>query len=40
MPPESLPAPGAGNGMFVDANVFLRYLTNDVPEQADAVDAS
>ena len=25
--------------MFVDANVFLRYLTDDVPEQADAVEA-
>ncbi len=24
---------------FVDTNVFLRYLTNDVPEQADAVEA-
>ena len=24
---------------FVDTNLFLRYLTNDVPEQADAVDA-
>ncbi len=24
--------------IFVDTNVFLRYLTNDVPEQADAVD--
>ncbi len=23
---------------FVDANLFLRYLTNDVPEQADAVE--
>lgn len=23
---------------FVDTNLFLRYLTNDVPEQADAVD--
>ena len=22
---------------FVDANIFLRYLTNDVPEQAEAV---
>ena len=22
---------------FVDANIFLRYLTNDVPEQADVV---
>ena len=24
--------------MFVDTNLFLRYLTNDVPEQADAVE--
>lgn len=23
---------------FVDANVFLRFLTNDVPEQADAAE--
>ncbi len=23
---------------FVDANIFLRYLTNDVPEQAEAVE--
>jgi predicted nucleic-acid-binding protein len=23
---------------FVDTNLFLRYLTNDVPEQADAVE--
>jgi predicted nucleic acid-binding protein len=23
--------------LFADANVFLRYLTNDVPEQAEAV---
>ncbi|HOG47363.1 MAG TPA: type II toxin-antitoxin system VapC family toxin [Anaerolineae bacterium] len=23
---------------FVDTNVFLRYLTNDVPEQAEAVE--
>ena len=23
---------------FVDTNVFLRYLTNDVPRQADAVE--
>ena len=39
-PPTSAstsPAPEAP--VFVDANVFLRYLTNDVPEQADAVDA-
>ncbi|HZK48530.1 MAG TPA: PIN domain-containing protein [Thermoleophilia bacterium] len=25
--------------LFVDANVFLRYLTNDVPEQAEAVES-
>lgn len=24
---------------FADTNLFLRYLTNDVPEQADAVEA-
>lgn len=24
---------------FIDTNLFLRYLTNDIPEQADAVDA-
>jgi len=24
--------------IFADTNLFLRYLTNDVPEQADAVD--
>lgn len=24
--------------VFVDTNVFLRYLTNDVPTQADAVE--
>jgi len=24
--------------IFADANLFLRYLTNDVPEQADAVE--
>jgi len=24
---------------FVDTNLFLRYLTNDVPKQADAVEA-
>lgn len=23
---------------FVDTNLFLRYLTNDIPEQADAFD--
>ena len=25
--------------VFVDTNVFLRYLTNDIPEQADAAEA-
>ena len=24
--------------MFADTNVFLRYLTNDIPAQADAVE--
>ncbi len=24
--------------VFVDTNLFLRYLTNDIPEQADAVE--
>ncbi|MCP4397698.1 MAG: type II toxin-antitoxin system VapC family toxin [bacterium] len=24
--------------MFVDTNLFLRYLTNDMPERADAVE--
>ena len=24
---------------FVDANIFLRYMTNDIPEQAEAVAA-
>ncbi len=24
--------------VFVDTNLFLRYLTNDVPVQADAVE--
>lgn len=24
--------------IFVDTNVFLRYMTNDVPEKADAVE--
>ena len=23
---------------FVDTNLFLRYITNDIPEQADAVE--
>ena len=47
MPTDRPPAPTtgapAGGGrpadVFVDANVFLRYLTDDVPEQADAVEA-
>jgi predicted nucleic-acid-binding protein len=26
------------NTLFADTNLFLRYLTNDVPEQADAVE--
>ena len=26
------------NSIFVDTNLFLRYLTNDVPAQADAVE--
>jgi predicted nucleic-acid-binding protein len=25
--------------IFADTNIFLRYLTNDVPDQADAVEA-
>ena len=32
-------ASGATGPVFVDANVFLRYLTDDVPEQADRVEA-
>ncbi len=28
-----------GDLLFVDTNVFLRFLTNDVPEQADAAEA-
>ena len=24
---------------FADTNLFLRYFTNDVPQQADAVEA-
>jgi predicted nucleic acid-binding protein len=28
----------SSNPIFVDTNLFLRYLTNDVPEQADAVE--
>lgn len=29
---------GTAERCFVDTNVFLRYLTDDVPAQADAVD--
>jgi predicted nucleic-acid-binding protein len=29
----------AAERVFADANLFLRYLTNDVPEQADAVES-
>jgi predicted nucleic-acid-binding protein len=25
--------------VFVDTNLFLRYLTNDIPEQANAIEA-
>jgi uncharacterized protein len=25
--------------VFIDTNLFLRYLTNDIPSQADAVDS-
>jgi len=25
--------------IFVDTNLFLRYLTNDIPEQANAIEA-
>jgi uncharacterized protein len=25
--------------IFADTNLFLRYLTNDIPDQADAVEA-
>lgn len=28
----------ASEHVFVDTNIFLRYLTNDVPKQADAVE--
>ncbi len=30
--------PMRGETIFVDTNLFLRYLTNDVPAQADAVE--
>lgn len=38
-PPVSTSTRPAAAPVFVDANVFLRYLTADIPEQADAVDA-
>lgn len=28
----------ANKAVFIDTNLFLRYLTNDVPAQADAVE--
>lgn len=28
----------SSEAVFVDTNLFLRFLTNDVPEQADAVE--
>jgi predicted nucleic acid-binding protein len=44
--PTDRPAARAGQtatdptrSVFVDTNVFLRYLTDDVPEQADAAEA-
>ena len=34
------PGEGSGRGVYlVDTNVFLRFLTNDVPEEADAAEA-
>lgn len=47
MPTDRPPAGGAARTAetdgpevaFVDANVFLRYLTDDLPEQADRVEA-
>ena len=43
MPTDRPPAGGATRAeteaVFVDANLFLRYLTNDVPDQADRVEA-
>ena len=30
---------GPDDALFVDTNVFLRILTNDIPEQADAAEA-
>jgi len=39
-PPLAPAGPGASRRqIFVDANVFLRYLTDDIPDQADAVQA-
>lgn len=32
------PSTAPSESSFVDTNVFLRYLTNDVPEQAAAVE--
>lgn len=29
----------AGRARFIDTNVILRYLLNDIPEQADAAEA-
>lgn len=40
--PQAEPGEAGTDGpgsVFVDANVFLRYLTDDVPEQADRVEA-
>ncbi|MGB3544997.1 PIN domain-containing protein [Rubrivirga sp.] len=37
--PRSPSTDEARGPLFVDTNVFLRYLTNDVPEQADQVQA-
>ena len=36
MPTRSQKKPG--ESVFADTNLFLRHLTNDVPEQADAVE--
>ena len=41
MPIDRPPAGGPARApatVFADANVFLRYLTNDVPDQADRVE--
>ncbi|MHB1345810.1 MAG: PIN domain-containing protein [Thermoleophilia bacterium] len=37
-PPAETSATGPSGAVFVDTNVFLRYLTNDVPEQAAAAE--